>query len=192
MNHAELNASLRAYFGEMNDHDSKTVSGNFQAKTWKKGSLLLKQGSLCQELYFLESGYIRIFAQYGDKEITQWISGPGSFVTEISSFLFNTKSRFHIEALSDIETRYISRKNYEQLHQCIPQWERIEKRFIASCFAQLEDRIFSHLSLTAEERYIQFFENNKSIFQHVPLQYIASMLGMSAETCSRIRTKFKA
>ncbi len=60
---------------------------------------------------------------------------------------------------------------------------------MASCFIQLEDRIFSHLSLNAEERYHQFFENNKELFNQVPLQYLASMLGMSPETFSRIRNK---
>ncbi|WP_229239031.1 hypothetical protein [Emticicia sp. C21] len=61
--------------------------------------------------------------------------------------------------------------------------------FIAKCFTMLEDRIFSHLSMTAEERYNFFFQNNKELFNQVPLQYIASMLGMTPETFSRIRRK---
>lgn len=65
----------------------------------------------------------------------------------------------------------------------------MEKQFIAGCFVQLEDRVFSHLSLSAEERYDKLFENNKEIFNQVPLQYLASMLGMSPETFSRIRNK---
>jgi CRP-like cAMP-binding protein len=51
----------------------------------------------------------------------------------------------------------------------------------------LEDRVFGHLSLSAEERYLQFFNQNKELFNQVPLQYIASMLGMTPETFSRIR-----
>jgi CRP-like cAMP-binding protein len=65
----------------------------------------------------------------------------------------------------------------------------LEKLFIARCFIMLEDRIFTHLSMTAEERYNFFFENNKELFNQVPLQYIASMLGMTPETFSRIRKK---
>jgi hypothetical protein len=65
----------------------------------------------------------------------------------------------------------------------------MEKQFITSCFVAIEDRIFQHLSLSAEERYDELFEQNKELFNHVPLQYIASMLGMTPETFSRIRSK---
>lgn len=60
---------------------------------------------------------------------------------------------------------------------------------MAKCFTMMEDRIFAHLSMTAEERYQLFFEQNKELFQQVPLQYIASMLGMTPETFSRVRKK---
>ena len=53
----------------------------------------------------------------------------------------------------------------------------------------LEDQVFNHLSLSTEERYQQFFDHNKDLFNQVPLKYIASMLGMSPETLSRIRSK---
>lgn len=71
----------------------------------------------------------------------------------------------------------------------IPKWAELEKMFIIHCFVTLEDRIQTHLSMTAEERYHYFFENNKDLFNQVPLQYIASMLGMTPETFSRIRKK---
>jgi CRP/FNR family transcriptional regulator, anaerobic regulatory protein len=65
----------------------------------------------------------------------------------------------------------------------------LEKLFLVRCFTLLEDRIFSQLSLTAEERYQDFFGKNQALFNQVPLQYIASMLGMTAQTLSRIRKK---
>jgi CRP-like cAMP-binding protein len=71
----------------------------------------------------------------------------------------------------------------------LPKWHEIEKKFISKCFIMLEDRIFQHLSLSAEELYIAFFENNRQLFREVPLQYIASMLGMTPETFSRVRKK---
>ena len=71
----------------------------------------------------------------------------------------------------------------------MPIWNELEKKFLVNCFTTLEDRIFSHLSMTAEERYHFFFSQNKELFNLVPLQYIASMLGMTPETFSRIRKK---
>jgi hypothetical protein len=73
----------------------------------------------------------------------------------------------------------------------IPEWHRLEKLFIAKCFTMLEDRIFRHLSMSAEERYQFFFHHDKELLNQVPLQYIASMLGMTPETFSRIRKTLK-
>ncbi len=75
------------------------------------------------------------------------------------------------------------------MESLVPKWQVLEKLFIAKCFTVMEDRIFAHLSMTAEERYVSFFEANKELFNQVPLQYIASMLGMTPETFSRIRNK---
>ena len=83
----------------------------------------------------------------------------------------------------------IKREDYYKIGQLIAAWYKFEKRFLAHYFTLMEDRIFSHLSMTAEERYNFFFENNKELFNQVPLQYIASMLGVTPETFSRIRKK---
>jgi CRP-like cAMP-binding protein len=83
----------------------------------------------------------------------------------------------------------ITVEDYKKIEKLVPTWNVLEKLFIVRCFAMLEDRIFSHLSMSAEERYTFFFENNRELFNQVPLQYIASMLGMTPETFSRIRKK---
>ncbi|OGS76943.1 MAG: Crp/Fnr family transcriptional regulator [Candidatus Fluviicola riflensis] len=132
---------------------------------------------------------MRIYVQTEDKEVTQWISTKGYFVTDLAGFVFETPARWTIQALTDVELFTINRSDYVKLGQLIPKWHELEKLFITRCFIILEDRIFTHLSMTAEERYNFFFENNKELFNQVPLQYIASMLGMTPETFSRIRKK---
>lgn len=132
---------------------------------------------------------MRIFTTTDDKEVTQWISTQGYFVTDLSSLLFKNPARWTIQALTDSVLYTINREDYKKIGNLIPKWHELEKLFIGKCFAMLEDRIFSHLSMTAEERNEYFFENNKNLFIQVPLQYIASMLGMTPETFSRIRKK---
>lgn len=83
----------------------------------------------------------------------------------------------------------LDKADYQEFEQKIPNWNVLEKRFIAKCFMLLEQRIFQFISQSAEERYQQYFEANKELFNQVPLQYIASVLGMSPETLSRIRSK---
>jgi hypothetical protein len=84
--------------------------------------------------------------------------------------------------LTDSEIYKIDSKDYQKIGQVVPGWTELEKLFIAKCFTVLEERIVTHLSMTAEERYIQLFNLNKELFNQVPLQYLASMLGMTPET----------
>ena len=130
-----------------------------------------------------------MFIPTDGKEITQWISTQGYFVADLASLIFESPSRFTIQALADCVLYTINREDYKKIGNLVPKWYELEKLFMAKCFIILEDRIFSHLSMTAEERYDFFFENNRELFNQVPLQYIASMLGMTAETFSRIRKK---
>ncbi|PTB91086.1 Crp/Fnr family transcriptional regulator [Marivirga lumbricoides] len=155
----------------------------------KKGDFYLKAGLQCNKLSFVKSGLVRIYSQSENKEVTQWISDKSSFITDLSSWVFGKPSRWTMQALTDVTLFTIYKSDYQQLEEKVRDWHKLEKMFIAKCFAVMEDRIFSHLSMTAEDRYQFFYENNRELFNQVPLQYIASLLGMTPETFSRIRKK---
>ncbi|SFT37634.1 cAMP-binding domain of CRP or a regulatory subunit of cAMP-dependent protein kinases [Algoriphagus locisalis] len=184
-----LENNLISYFGVMPEESLQAISSRFHLQSMKKGDCFLKTGTPSRKLSFIKSGLMRIYKQTEDKEVTQWISTPGYFVADLSSLLFDTPARWTIEALTDAELFTISGEDYKSIGNVVPNWHELEKLFIAKCFTFLEDRVFTHLSMTAEERYLHFFEYNKELFNQVPLQYIASMLGMTPETFSRIRNK---
>lgn len=185
----ELEQYIKSHFGVVAIDELKTIVSLFKLTTIKKGDFLLKSGKRCVKLSFVQSGFLRMFLRTDDKEVTQWISTKGYFSADLSSFLFENPSRFTIQALADTVLFTITKEDYNKLVDLIPKWNEIEKTFLVRCFTILEDRVFSHLSMTAEERYNLFFKNNREIFNQVPLQYIASMLGMTPETFSRIRKK---
>ena len=185
----ELEQYIQSYFGVVTRQDMETIVSMFEYKLLKKGEFLLQSHNRSDKLAFVQSGLLRVFAQTEDKEVTQWISSKGYFAVDISSFMFNNPSRWNIQALVDTEVYYISISNYQKLGTLVPTWNELEKLFIVRCSIMMEDRIFAHLSMSAEERYALFFEKNKELFNRVPLQYIASMLGMTPETFSRIRKK---
>lgn len=184
----DLQKYLNTYFG-ISDEKMDRVATLFIKSEMDKGKYFVKAQQYCDRLSFVQNGFFRVYANAGNKEITQWIASEGFFVTDLKSFIFEQRARWNIQDIIDCKIYSLHKKDYSKLTNVLPDWPEIEKRFIANCFVALEDRIFSHLSLNAEERYDQLFMHNSELFNEVPAQYLASMLGMSAETFSRIRNK---
>lgn len=184
----ELQTYIQTYFNIGRD-DLDRVEKLFEVITIDKDEFLCKEDSKCNSLNFVISGYIRVYRYENGKEITQWFSSPGEFITDLSSIVFNTNSRWNIQAITNCQFYSISKTNYDKLNQLVPSWVMLEKQFIAKCFLMLEERVFTFLSLSSEERYNNLFESKKELFNQVPLNYLASMLGMAPETLSRIRKK---
>ena len=185
---SELEKYIQTYFGVPTD-DLASIVSFFKPVTLPKGRFYLKTGGQSERLGFVQSGIIREYLEVNDREVTKWISTKGYFVVDLSSFIFHQPARWTIQALTDCELFVIDRADYERLGQLIPTWHQLEKLFMAKCFTVLEERIVMHLSMTAEERYNALFDRNRELFNLVPLHYLASMLGMTPETFSRLRKK---
>ncbi|MDX1351243.1 MAG: Crp/Fnr family transcriptional regulator [Putridiphycobacter sp.] len=183
-----LKTYINSYFG-IDPVDVDSVAELFVEETIKKGDFYLRSEQICEKMSFIESGFVRVFTEVNDKEVTQWIGSKGQFITDLSSFMFDQRARWHIQALTDCKVYTIRKAAYLQLNQQVNNWPQLEKQFIAACFVTLENRVFTHLAMSAEERYRYLLEQNKELFNQVPQQYIASMLGMTPETFSRIRSK---
>lgn len=184
----DLASHIQSYFG-IPDADLDVISSLFKPESYKHGDLLIEKGKRATKLSFIQSGYFRIYNYSDKKEITQWVSSPNEFVTDLASMMFGEASHWNIECISDAKVYSISKADYDNLNKLIPEWSHIEKLFLGKCFRQIEHRVYSFLSMTAEERYLYFEQTQSELFQIVPLQNIASMLGMTPETLSRIRKK---
>lgn len=184
-----LRTHIQQVFGLDEEKMIEKMESLFVEESLAKGDFLVQQNGICNKMCFVKSGYLRVYAYVDGKEVTQWISGSDYFLTELSSFMFGTESRFNIQAITPVEIYSIHKDKYLLLNQQVKGWTELEKMFLVRCFTTMENRIFGHLAMSAEERYKVFFETNKDLFQNVPLQYIASMLGMTPETFSRVRKK---
>ncbi|HEY8404769.1 MAG TPA: Crp/Fnr family transcriptional regulator [Flavobacteriales bacterium] len=184
----ELEHYIHAYF-PLSKEELVEITKYFHPVQLEKGEYFVKRDRYCDKLGFVRSGYMREHFELGDKEVTKWISSKGYFTVDLSAFLFRQPARWNIQAITDCELFVIDYSDYKNIAHVVPKWQELEKLFIAKCFAVMEERIVQHLAMTAEQRYQLWFETNKPLFQDVPLQYIASMLGMTPETFSRIRKK---
>jgi len=186
----EIKTYIESYF-QLGGKNLEPIAQLFKEKTLKKGEFFLKENQKVNKISFVKSGYLRVHAlsANGEKEITQWISNRGLFITDLSGFIFGTPSRWNIQALSDCELYTISKADYLSIGDLVKEWEKLDKLFIANCFVTLETRVFNLISMSSEQKVQNLMEYNAELFNQVPLHYIASMLGMTPETLSRIRRK---
>lgn len=189
MKDTEFDHALQTWFS-LSPSVLGEISRHFQPISLKKDAYFIKIGQYPNTLAFVKSGIIReYFPDHHGREITKWIATPGYFLTDLSGFLFHQPARCNFQALTEVQLLAINREQYQKIGQWTPQWPDLEKLFIAKCFAELENRVSAHLSLSGEERYQMLFDRQPELFNLVPLQYLASMLGMTPETFSRIRKK---
>ncbi|MCR9171398.1 MAG: Crp/Fnr family transcriptional regulator [bacterium] len=184
----ELSKHIQSYFDTRNDI-AEVLANRFQVQNLSRNDFHTSLGSRHGDLSFVKSGYLRVYRSTEKKEVTQWISSPGEFTTDLGPLMFNQTARWNIQALTDCELYTLPFSEYRKVQQELPEWPQIEKLFLAKCFMTIEDRIFSFISMTAEERYHFLLEFKPDLFLQVPHQYLASMLGMTPETFSRVRKK---
>ncbi len=156
----------------------------------RKRGFLLSQGEVCNFEAYIVKGCLKKYYidEKGDEVILQfaiedwWISDIGSFSEQTPSNLF-------IEALEDTELLIIDHTNKEKIFQEIPGLERVFRLMIQRAYAVLESRFYSSIAKSAEERYLEFVKKYPAIVQRVPQTQIASFLGITPESLSRIKSK---
>lgn len=165
----------------------ETILVSFKLIKIKKGDYLLESGKICQQMAYITSGYLRMYNIANGKEITLWIGSEGKFITSVSSFVFQTSNLWNIQAITDCELLVIERDTHFKLCKKEPKWLEFDNILLAHSFALLEKSMFQQLHTTAKQRFESLLQEQPTLFNYVPLQYIASMLGITPESLSRLR-----
>lgn len=155
----------------------------------KKGTLLVASGEHCDHFFFVCKGILRGFLKQGKKDITTWITAEFEMVTSISSFYRQVPSIENIEALEDCILVSIHRKDLEYLYEFHPEVNVLVRLILEKYYQDAEERAFIARLLDASAKYKRFINTQSSLLNRIPLKFIASYLGMTLETLSRIRSK---
>lgn len=170
---------------------AQEIASHFTQKTIHKNEFFLIEGNHCNEYLFLEKGFMRAFAHDTEgNEVTTNFYWDKQVVFEVSSFFNRTISRENIQALTDCEGWFITYEQLNMLFHSLPEFRDFGRSVLVKGFAALKNRMLSMITETAEERYAQLLKNNPEIFQHAPLKTIASYLGVTDTSLSRIRKEF--
>ena len=169
-------------------NDCKTdLKNSCSLLTLDKFSIIVKEGQLADKMYFIIHGCVRAFYHKDDKEITDWFAFEGDFMTSINSFYQNMSSKHNIELLEETTFLEITRETIFALTDKYHCFDRLGRIAVTKTMLQLQERIVSIQFETAQQKYESLIRMRPDIVQRVPLTYIASHLGITLETLSRIR-----
>ena len=155
-----------------------------------KGEYLLSEGKICKQLYFLEKGALRGFYNLDGKEITHWFGFENDFVTSFHSFITQEPAVENIQLLEGSILWAISKEQLKELFNQHHEIERLVRIVYEKYYLRLEERFVNAQFKTARERYGNLLQQTPHILERVSLGCIASYLGISQETLSRIRSQF--
>jgi CRP-like cAMP-binding protein len=173
---------------ELTENEFECASTFFIPKKLRRNQFLLQQGEVCKALAFVEKGCLRCYSidDNGEEHIVQfaiedwWISDPYSAIT-------GEPSEYSIDALEDSEVLLLERSAEETLLAEIPKFERLFRLLLENRFIANQRRINAALSTSAEERYLSFLKSYPAIAQRISQNQIASYLGITPQSLSRIR-----
>lgn len=173
---------------ELTDDEFNYCKTLFIPKKLRKRQYLLQEGDVCKYQAFVEKGILRSYTidEKGNEHILQFAS-EGWWLADLSSFLTGEPSVFTMDALEDAELLLITKDSWELLLQKIPRLEHYFRILIQNHLITTQKRLLQSLSEQAEERYLRFKKTYPDCVQRVPQHMIASYLGISRETLSRIR-----
>jgi len=182
------------FFKKVNEKVTLTKEEQDICKTFlvpkkvRKRQYILREGEICKYSSFVEKGALRSYTidEKGHEHIVQFAI-EGWWISDMYSFLTGEPSVYNIEVLEDSELLLLSHSSEEELVQKAPKFERYMRLLVQGAYIAMQRRVVLSLSQTAEEKYTRLTNTYPDIIQRVPQHMIASYLGITPETLSRIR-----
>ncbi|MDF3026002.1 MAG: cAMP-binding protein [Fluviicola sp.] len=191
MNFEEIIANVELHFLTLTDECRRDLKKVSKIMTLERETLLVKEGQLADKTYFIAKGSARAFYLKDDKDITDWFAFENNFINSINSFFLHIPSPHFIEVLEPSILLEISRENIDLLSDRYQEFDRLGKIAITKTLLQLQQRVVSIQFETAQQKYENILQIRPDITQRVALTHIASYLGITLETLSRIRNPKK-
>jgi len=186
-----MNASLRQTIKNtisISENDLDFILSLFKPLILKKHDYFLEIGKRCNQVAFVKSGMLRIYYP-NDKgeQTTCYFSFSNEFVTSFSSFSTGNPSIENIQAILQTELFVIEKQDLEMVYEKIPVTQELGRKAAENLAIIMEKRISLFLNNSADERYQFLLKHNPILIQTVPLQYLASYIGISPQHLSRLR-----
>ncbi|MCB4799551.1 Crp/Fnr family transcriptional regulator [Neotamlana laminarinivorans] len=173
----------------MSDSDWYFFSSKLKKVRFEKNTTILKLGKIEKHLSFISKGVIRFYIPKEASDLTFGFLFENEFVTAYDSLLTQTPSEYEIETLTDTILWQISNKDLQEVYQKTNNGNLIGRKMAETMYLIKSQRELSLLNKTAEERYLNLFSERPQLIKHIPLKYIASYIGVTPQSLSRIRKR---
>ncbi|MGB4930604.1 MAG: Crp/Fnr family transcriptional regulator [Chitinophagales bacterium] len=181
---------LLRYVYDFDEQNLQTLLPYFKPVSVKKNDVLLQQGAICKNFYFVIDGCIRTyFISKEGYEKTRYIMLAPSMGTALTSFINQQPTAEILDALEDSSMFAIDYSDFNNLVSTMPQWAQFYQRILEMAYTFQNKKIESLVTLSAKQRYQQLMHENPAIIQTVSNKIVASYLDMAQETLSRLKSK---
>jgi CRP-like cAMP-binding protein len=175
----------------MSTGKAEHLAEKFKVREMVRNEYLLKDGAVCNESHFIEEGIMRSYTyDLEGNEVTTAFYSKKMQGSDLVSFFKRTPSKEYIQALTNCQTWYITYEDMQANFHAIPEFREFGRLNIINHYSILKQRMLSMLQETAEQRYGALINSNPEVLQNAPLKYIASYLGITDTSLSRIRKEF--
>ena len=175
--------------GSISAESAAALLGTLQTLPLNKNEELQPAGATCKTIYFINKGLARVYYFHGGNDITDAFSYENRFLVRVESLITGKPSKKAIQMLEDSEVFALLSAELNTLTAKYPDLDNVFRRVFQNCYVDLVNRIESIQFHTADERYNALLNETPDLLKRVPLKYIASYLGITQTSLSRIRHK---
>ena len=183
---------LISYFSAkgISSSDIPEIIDAFTFKKMAKGDLFAEEGKTSKHLAFITKGLFQYFYLKDGKEITTYITGENSFLASVISFYTQKPCKEFVRAITDAELLMLHYNDLTKLKTSNEGFRTFYIEALENLVVGMDETRSNFITLTAEERYAALMKEEPALLQQVPLQYLASLLGITPRHLSRIRNNF--
>lgn len=188
-----MTTELKKFFSDyvqLPDAELEDIVSKFKKRKVKKNELLLVAGEVCKDLIFVQSGCLRLYYLQEDVEVSVWFALRHSSAIEIYSFISETPTNNYLQAIEESEILYLPKSALNKLYETHPKMQEMMRKFWEDVILHLLERFTALQRDSAEQRYLDLL-NKPELLQTIPQKYLASFIGVTPTSLSRIKKNIR-
>lgn len=173
----------------LSNEEEKVLRELIPVQTYKKGTVLLKEGDVATECYFTIKGCVRLYYMVDGDERTTFFYTEDDAIASLNSYLNKVPANHYLSCVEDTTLAVLTYENETELYRKFPKFESLCRVSVEADFGKQQELLAAYITSSPEERYLSLLKTNPQLLQRVPQYHIASYLGVKPESLSRIRKR---